>query len=104
MGYYTEHTLEILGGHYDILEEIVENDPDTFYGIDTNEEPLDSVKWYSHQEDMRKISKQYPDLVFKLSGNGEESGDMWIEYYKNGLMQNCHAKITFDEYDESKLK
>jgi hypothetical protein len=52
---------------------------------------------------MRKVSKHYPDLVFKLSGEGEESGDVWVEYYKNGKMQRCSTKITFDEYDESKL-
>lgn len=104
MGYYTNHTLEIVGGHYDILGEIIDNDPDTFYGIDTNGESIDSVKWYSHQKDMKEVSKQFPELVFKLSGEGEEAGDIWIEYYKNGKIQECPAKITYDEYDESKLK
>lgn len=104
MGYYTSHKLEIVGGHMDILEQIIENDPQTFYGLYKDGSPLDSVKWYSHQEDMKQLSKQYPDLVFKLTGEGEETGDMWIEYHKNGKMQDCHAKITFEDYDESKLK
>lgn len=104
MGYYTSHNLDIIGGHYDILAEIIEGYSDTFYGLDTDGSPLDSVKWYSHEEDMRKVSKQYPELVFKLRGEGEESGDIWVEYYKNGLMQRCPAKITFDDYDESNLK
>jgi hypothetical protein len=103
MGYYTVHRLEIIGGHYDILEEIISRDEETFYGLEYDGSPTQEVKWYSHEEDMRKASERYPDLVFKLSGEGEESGDVWIKYFKNGKMQSCPAKITFDEYDESKL-
>lgn len=93
MGYYTNHTLQIIGGHEDILREIIDNDPDTFYGLDIDGSPMDSVKWYSHEEDMRRISKEYPDLVFKLSGEGEEAGDLWIEYHKNGKMQPVSPKL-----------
>jgi hypothetical protein len=103
MGYYTKHTLDIIGGHYDILNDIIESDMDTFYGLDTDGSTLDSVKWYSHEEDMKRVSLKYPDLVFKLRGEGEEAGDMWIHYYKNGKVQKCEAKITFDEFDENKL-
>jgi len=101
MGYYTTHDLEIIdqdeltvGAH---IEEIEENSDDCcLFG--------DEVKWYEHQEDMTKHSLKYPDLVFVLSGEGEESGDIWKEYYKNGKMQFEKAKIVFGEYDESKLK
>jgi hypothetical protein len=104
MGYYTCHTLEIVGGHNDILREIIEGDPETFYGLDSDGSYVDAVKWYGHEADMREVSSEYPDLVFKLKGEGEEPGDIWLEYYKNGKMQRSEAQIAFDEYDESKLK
>jgi hypothetical protein len=64
----------------------------------------DSCKWYEHDDHMREISKKYPMAVFVLHGNGEEQGDSWYKYYKNGKMQECKAKITFDPYDENELK
>lgn len=63
----------------------------------------DSCKWYEHDEHMRQLSKKYPSVVFILHGEGEEQGDDWFKYYKNGKMQECRAKIIFDEYDERKL-
>ena len=60
-------------------------------------------KWYEHDKEMIELSKQFPETVFCLYGNGEENGDTWYKYYKNGKSQYCPAKITYDEYDESKL-
>jgi hypothetical protein len=103
MGYYTDFNLEVIGGHHEILAEIIESDEDTFYGLDKDGNSYDRVKWYDHEVDMKKVSKEYPELVFKLSGEGEEAGDLWIKYFKNGRMQYCPAKITYDDYDETKL-
>lgn len=64
----------------------------------------DSCKWYSHEQDMFKVSEKYPNAIFKLSGQGEDAEDIWVKYFKDGKMQTCKAKITFEEYDESKLR
>ena len=104
MGYYTTYELSILGSHYETLSKIIENDRDTFYAVDECGEPVDSVKWYDHERDMMRVSKDYPDLVFKLEGEGEEARDIWIKYFKNGKMQYCPAMITFEGYDEDKLE
>lgn len=63
----------------------------------------DTHKWYDHDEEMLELSKQFPETVFCLYGDGEGSEDMWYTYYKNGKMQYCGARIEFDEYDEAKL-
>jgi hypothetical protein len=61
-------------------------------------------KWYDHEQEMIEFSKFVPEIVIKLHGIGEEQGDEWYKYFKNGKMQVCRAIITFDPYDETKLK
>lgn len=63
----------------------------------------EKCKWYEHEEDMRRFSKLYPFILFELSGEGEESGDIWRKYFLNGKMQYCKSKIEFEPFDETKL-
>lgn len=53
-------------------------------------------KWYDHEEDMKKIAKQFPNILFELYGDGEQNGDLWVKYFKGDKFQNCPAKITYD--------
>lgn len=105
MGYYTSYELSVSNVNPLLaskLEEEVEkmqvfesgNSKDGWYGYD---------KWYDHDEDMMLLSKRFPDALFELYGDGEESDDMWRAYFKNGRMQFCPAIITFDPFDEKKL-
>lgn len=64
----------------------------------------DQTKWYEHEVVMKEISKEYPDVIIQLTGEGEENSDMWIKYFVNGKMQHCEAKIVFEEFDPKKLK
>lgn len=99
MGYYTRFELEVkekIDYDVDYKKEISEI---TDYGSCFDDE----IKWYNYEKDMKKYSKQYPDTLFVLIGEGEEYGDIWKTYFKNGKMQKCNAQITYDEYDESKL-
>lgn len=100
MGYYTRHTLTIVEGD--------DHETDHEKGIAESNDYMgcfdEEIKWYDHEEDMRKYSKKYPDVLFKIEGEGEESGDLWVEYHKNGRMQRCKGKITFDEYDPKLLE
>lgn len=124
MGYYTWYEMEIenkvdkntLKDIYEYMKkEIVENQ--SFYPFENtityscekeyfykyiNAEY--ECKWYDHQEEMIKLSNEFPDIVFYLHGEGEDNGDLWNKYYKNGKYQECYAEIIYPVYDESKLK
>ena len=100
MGYYTRYKLTIEEGDdytTDHEEGVSEN---TGYSNCFEYE----IKWYSFDEDMKNYSKNFPDTVFKLSGEGEENGDIWYRYYKNGKVQVCKATFTFEPYDVNNLK
>ena len=98
MGYYTMHELTVsddnVNDHVAAIELV-----SGYSGLFE-----DTVKWYDRERDMRGYSKDNPSVLCELKGEGEESGDLWIEYYKSGKMQRCKAKITYADYDESKLE
>lgn len=107
MGYSTCFTLKVHEGNKtinEVLEDIGEKFEGLYYAVDENGDTSEGVKWYEHEDDMRYLSKLYPSEVFVLYGEGEENDDTWYKYFKNGKMQSCYAKITYDEFDESKLR
>jgi hypothetical protein len=59
----------------------------------------EAVKWYQWEEDMKALSKQFPALLFTLDGEGEESGDIWRAYFRNGKSHVVRAKIVIPEVD-----
>ncbi|HBU90253.1 MAG TPA: hypothetical protein DEB53_03445 [Bacillus pumilus] len=104
MGYYTQYEVE-MDKDAELVREYVNENFDgngnltaVFNGWD------DELKWYGHEVDMRAVSRQFPDVLITLTGEGEDSGDMWRKYFKGGKMQECPAKITFDDYDEKELR
>lgn len=101
MGYYTDFTLSVDSAFGEDLVNTL-NEVTTY----TWDEDLTlySVKWYDWQTDMRVISEKFPDRLFTLEGVGEEQGDQWKAYIKNGKMQICNAIVTFEPFDESKMK
>jgi len=79
---------------------VTQNDVVNFLTFDPFD---DQCKWYEHTEDMCRLSKEYPNVLFTLTGNGEESEDMWVEYFMNGKVQVENAVITYGKFDPKKL-
>lgn len=121
MGYYTRYDLTIEEGTPDQIDKVLEDMEllasglcEDLLGIedrggwgvymaDVWNSNSDSATWYDHDRYMLELSKCHPDVVFRLHGEGEGAGDLWDAYYKNGKMQECRARIEYDEYDEEKL-
>ncbi len=120
MGYYTRHNLKIhqvddekiknddalMCQLEDEINKAIEDHYEMCYSVGsiTEDWEQDDCKWYDHVNDMIKFSREFPNVVFELEGIGEENGDMWKEYYKNGLYQDCPARVIYDEYNPKKLK
>lgn len=110
MGYYTqfeiniENDVSLLGkSKVSEIEDAVENIG--IFEISGNAEYGWSCydKWYYYTEDMCNLSKKFPGVLFSLHGDGEETEDLWIEYYLDGKYQRCSVQITFEKFDPDKL-
>lgn len=91
MGYDTWMNLNIEGeselDRAEVAKALTEITGDS---VDVWEELMDSgaeMRWYEHTKDMQKLSVKFPNTVFALHGDGEESGDLWVEYHHNGRVQ-----------------
>jgi hypothetical protein len=101
-GFVPDYEIDDMIGNA-IRDEQERND-EFMYAIDPSGECVDSVKWYNHEDELEAFSKRFPDVLFTLSGEGEESGDIWRKYFVNGKKQVAKAKITFDEFDPAQLR
>lgn len=110
MGYYTRFEGGV-SGPTELLE-IFKRDADKGATYGEYNMPLedwlyeffggDTAKWYRWSEDMAQVSSRYPHLLFWLEGEGEESGDIWKAWARNGKVVTAQAKIVFDEPDLDK--
>ncbi len=88
----------------DPVKNFVENRPFIYNHTEPIASSLDeAVKWYEHEDDMKRLSFQFPDTLFRLSGEGEEPGDIWVKYFKDGKMQAMKAEIKFADFNEADL-
>ena len=116
MGCYTRHNLEIkliennnlidldTTEAYKIIEDLRNNCTSAYYAIDhcgINNQP---TKWHESTKNLKTFSKNYPSYLFILSGEGEDTGDLWKTYFINGKHQISQAIITYPEFDINKFE
>ncbi len=104
MGYYTNHELEIVDGDIGLISELRNCCEEASYAIDDTGSEEQGCKWYDHEKDLREFSTKHPAALFVLNGEGEENGDIWREYYRNGKMQRCKAVIAMPKFNPALLK
>ena len=103
MGYYTSHELEVIEGDDSLIVKLRDDCEDAKYALDCNGETEENCKWYNHDLDMKWFSEKHPEALFKLSGEGEEAGDIWHEYYRAGKKQVCKARIVIPDFNPDLL-
>ena len=102
MGYYTNFSFTLEEGPKEQYEKMLKD----IDGIIGNDEisSFESVntKWYDYDKDLKQLSERYPDIAFRVYGDGEESDDLWQEYWRAG---KCfREQVKFATYDEIKDK
>lgn len=102
MGYYTDYNLSF-DTSIDERQEVFDYIDETF-GEYIDEDGYTNSKWYHHVDNMRNVSIKFPDVLFTLSGEGEDNGDLWKKYFKNGKVQACYAEIVYPEFNENLME
>ena len=88
MGYYTRFTF------VDTPEPAIERLREVSgYSFD------DTHKWYDHEDDIKRVSKEFLGKLITVQGEGEESGDLWVLYALNGVIQRHKAEIVYPPHN-----
>lgn len=54
-------------------------------------------KWYEWEDELKAFSKSVPGATLVVTGWGEERGDIWRAFVKDGQLVKQKAEITFPE-------
>lgn len=89
---------------YDIWECPSEDARESEWYLDEARELFEEItvndkeaKWYEHEEDMIRLSKEFPDFTFVLEGRGEERTDWWVGTWEDGIGSVHYAQIIEPE-------
>lgn len=96
MGYYTNYELSVrdAGGKESEIEERIQ-EVSGYCGLSFDD--VYNCKWYSCFEDMKVVSKEFPNVTFFIDGDGEEQGDVWKAIFKNGKSKVVKPEIVWPE-------
>lgn len=117
MGYYTAYTMDLLDPatqkalpdeKYEAAQtkavELLREKGVINYALDEDLGCCETAKWYEYDEDILEISKQMPDVLFCVHGEGEETGDIWDHYFLNGKSQRCDVEIRMPPFNPDLLE
>lgn len=111
MGYYTYYSLSVKNGDefpiekqreasLQLAEKLKTREYYEKY-IETSFDPFswvsnDSMKWYESKKDMLELSRNFPEAIFVLYGEGEDREDTWRTFYKDGASIYQQAHFYYD--------
>lgn len=105
MGYYTNYSLTY---NFKYASDEAEFDNKKFHDMLTDITGYEfdfydgtfnlNAKWYEWEADMTAISKTFPNMVFYLSGEGEEKDDIWEARIHNGKIDIAYAQVTMPDF------
>lgn len=113
MGYYTRFDIEIktpmtreqaeqIANRLNTImdyEDCFEVADSSLYAI-WNLEPFDELKWYDWEKDMSQLANEFPDVEFRVEGNGEDREDWWIALFKGERKQIKYCSPPSDRWDD----
>lgn len=102
MSYYTDFRLEFKSTSANQIQTRLEELSGYAFNDNFGTLCLDSVKWYDYDAHMKQLASEYPDVLFTLYGDGEERGDMWVQYYKGSISKGGIAALVYPSYEELK--
>lgn len=59
--------------------------------------------WHEHDQDMLRLSREFPEILFVLRGEGEDREDLWKCYYLYRKVQEAPASIEYPVFDPDAL-
>lgn len=84
MGYLTHFSFFHIKGPEEQYQSLLQEIEDLVGDKQVTEDETFQGKWYSSDEDLKELSKKYPDLVFEVFGDGEDADDKWHQFWNNG--------------------
>jgi hypothetical protein len=89
------------------LAELVDEEPRAWGFEEVGEHGASGYsKWRreDYEPKMVSLSREFPDVLFALHGDGEETDDLWYAYYLGGKVQEAPAEIRFPPFDPEELR
>lgn len=99
MGYYTDFKITVKGKQQDEEEFTEYLDKKTGYYVDYYDGifHIQEAKWYDWEKDMIEVSKEHPENLFQVDGEGEESGDIWRCFFHRGIKERVQVETVYSE-------
>ncbi len=84
MGYYTNYKIELIRGNRKEFSSLLNRLAEISQYPELKDGYADSIRWYCWLENSIEVSKEFPNILFMIEGDGEDSDDIWRCYFKNG--------------------
>lgn len=88
MGYYTRYSLDQVGITVprQELSALIEEDEVARQALDPDGDTREAQKWYEHEDCICAWSARFPNTLFRLHAEGEDSDGIWDKYFLNGKL------------------